>query len=139
VTIGNNEPDPNAVVLLFSVASTPPSREKIAVEMLQPSAPALEPTDSAVKQLHSWDGDVTRTDSRGHFTVRVPDKGSYYLLVVSTTQHNEPAAIDRSDIAQLGRYVTRPADLIRNHRYLWQTLDIQGDVYDHIAHMGPEK
>jgi phage FluMu protein Com len=126
-----DEPDPNAVVLLFSATSSPPSREKLAVEILQPSAAVLKPTHNAVKQLHSWDGDLTRTDSDGRFTVRVPDKGAYYLLVLSTTLHKESAAIDRSDIAQLGRYVTRPANLIRNHRYLWQTLDVKGDVYDH--------
>ena len=37
-----------------------------------------------------------------------------YAFVDSAYLHNRP-----------------PADLIRNHRYLWQTLDVKGDVYDH--------
>jgi DNA-directed RNA polymerase subunit RPC12/RpoP len=131
VLLPTGEADADAVVVLLSDRNTPSSIERFPANLLLPSAQPIEPTDILFKNMRSHDADATRSDSNGRFTVRPPDHGAYYLLVLSTKQNDEPNAIPRADIAQMGRYVDRPADLIRNHRYRWTDLKITGDRLDH--------
>lgn len=122
--------DSSAVILLFPVDSAPSSGDRLVVEPLQPSAEPIKPGSALHRRLRSMDADTTRTDGRGSFTVRAPDVGEYYLLVLSARQNSQATVIPREHIAQLGRYVDRPADLIRNHLYRWQQVDIAGDRFD---------
>ena len=135
VVDASGAPDSNAVVLLFSERNSPQSSDRLIVETLRPNATPLKPSDTVVRQLRSFDADTTRTDSLGRFTVRAPDVGRYYLLVLSSKQNSQPSVIPRSDIAQLGRYVDRPADLIRNQRYRWEPIEIDTDRYEYVVQL----
>lgn len=135
VVDASGAPERNAVVLLFSERTAPQSSDRLVVETLRPSATPLKPTDQVVRDMRTFDADTTRTDEQGRFTVRAPDTGSYYLLVVSTKQNSRVSVIPRSDIAQIGRYVDRPADLIRNQRYHWRPIEIKSDQFEHVVKM----
>jgi len=135
VVDARGNPEPNAVVLLFSERTAPQSSDRLVVETLRPNATPLKPTDQVVRDMRTFDADTARTDGLGRFTVRAPDVGSYYLLVLSTKQNSQVSVIPRSDIAQIGRYVDRPADLIRNQRYHWRPIEIKSDHFEYVVKM----
>ena len=67
-------------------------------------------------------------DADGKFQVRLPDTGRYFVLVVSSNAYrNAGQDPSRGDIAQLGRYVQPPMDLLGQSKYEWRERTIRSD------------
>jgi hypothetical protein len=121
--------DADSLIMVFPEAHRPTAEERLAVEDFLLENPLPDGQHATLQALRSLGGDVSRTGTRGEFVLRVPDSGDYFLLAVSRNHRRNPGEpIARKDIAELGRYLTRPADLLRAQSYAWKTIEVEGDL-----------
>jgi hypothetical protein len=124
---GGDEPDDGAVVLIVPQNARPD--ERVNVEGLRPGDPMPDRDHPSLRAFTALGGDYTRTDAQGHFRLRVPDTGEYFLLVVShRAKRTGDEPLNRTHIAQIGGYVIPAAQLIGEQRYRWQTDRIDRDA-----------
>jgi hypothetical protein len=61
--------------------------------------------------------------------LRVRDAGPYFLLYLSRAKAPAGATrVDRQVLAELGRYVDRPNELLAENAFQWRSLDVQRDL-----------
>ena len=122
-----DEPDDGAVVLIVPQNARPD--ERVNVEGLRPGDPMPDRDHPSLRAFTALGGDYTRTDAQGHFRLRVPDTGEYFLLVVShRAKRSGDEPLNRTHIAEIGGYVIPAAQLIGEQRYRWQTQRIDRDA-----------
>jgi hypothetical protein len=123
---GRQLPDEGSVVIAVPADRRPEPDRKAAFEGLRPGDPTPLADNPSLRTIRSLGGDVRRTDSDGNFQMQVANPGSYYVLVISSHVHR-PAqdSFDKRHIAQLGRYVVAPLDLLADRQYLWQLITIR--------------
>lgn len=125
---GTMFPDEGAVVLFVPAGERPANDEKVAFEGLRPDDLPLAPQSESVQRLRLLGGGHARTDTNGEYRVTLPRGGKFYVLVLSHHgKRAENVLPNRSDLAQLGRYVTSAADLIGEQRYRWRLEDVTRD------------
>ena len=70
-----------------------------------------------------------RADAEGHFSMVVPDRGEYYILIISRNvgrpRDTDP---DEGDMMELGRYFTMAQRLVSRYKYGWQKYDVHGGM-----------
>lgn len=111
-----SEVDPGSTVILLP-RSTFPS-EKLPIDSLRPSDTELAPDDPTVQEIRRMGGDVARTGSNGQYHLRVPNKGSFYLLAISNN-HPRTGVIKAKDLGEISRYFSGTSDLIGQQSYRW--------------------
>ncbi len=119
-------PDEGSIVLLLPVTRRPD--EKIAAHDLVPGTDPLAEDHPAKAVLHSLGGDYARVDRHGKYRVRSGTAGRFVLLIVSS--HSVRADDDHptaNQLAQLGRYVSPPTEMLDRHRYHWTELLLRDD------------
>ncbi|MEX1224370.1 MAG: hypothetical protein WEA31_07460 [Pirellulales bacterium] len=123
-------PDRGAVVLAVPADSKP--EEKIPVEDLLPQSQMPAAGNLALQQLATLGGDYTRADDAGNFALYLTP-GRYHLLYISYAARRPGGnQVARQDFAEIGAYVTSGYDLIGQHRYQFQTVDVRlGARLDH--------
>ena len=125
---GQNRPDNGAIVLVVPTEERPSRESKAEVAGLRPGDPIPRDDSDNLRIIRSIGGAYTRVDADGQFQIQLPDTGRYFVLVVSgnayRTAGQDP---NRGDIAQLGRYVQPPMDLLGQSKYEWRERTIRSD------------
>ncbi|MBP89950.1 MAG: hypothetical protein CMJ64_25120 [Planctomycetaceae bacterium] len=125
---GQNRPDNGAIVLVVPTEERPSRESKAEVAGLRPGDPVPQDDSDNLRIIRSIGGAYTRVDADGQFHVQLPDTGRYFVLVVSGNAYrNAGQDPNRGDIAQLGRYVQPPMDLLGQSKYEWRELTIRND------------
>ena len=128
-----NLPDEGAVVAIVPQSAERPD-EKATIEGLRPGDPTPDAAHSGVAVLRGLGGGYARADAAGQFELRVPDRGTYLVLVVSREKRARSAdEIQTADLLQLGPYFKNAADLLAGHRYQLTMEPIRGDRHLHVA------
>ncbi len=127
-----NEPDDGAIVVVVPRDARPGQGEKLGIEAFRPGSEPLDVTSAEVQALQGLGGNVARTDAEGKFSLRVPDKGNYFVLVLSGNSQRGGAAADINDLAEIGRYFLTAADLVGTHSYRWTPEPIGRDRTFHV-------
>lgn len=118
--------DPGAVAMVFPQEMRPESRfELVGLRSRDPEPAEDHPTLRAIRSLG---GDYARADQNGVFRLRVPDRGKYYVLVISATRRrSEQDEIPRQVRAELGRFFQLEAEMFGGYDFRWQPEIVRGD------------
>jgi hypothetical protein len=125
---GNARPDDGSVVLVVPTEDRPAPTNKAAIEGLRPGDPVPQDDSENLQIIHAIGGAYTRADADGGYQIRLPDSGKYFVLVVSRNAYRGAGEdLDLNDIAQLGRYVRPPTELLGNRKYEWREVLLRSD------------
>lgn len=115
---GSSLPDDGSVVIVLPTEQRPSPTGKAPVEGLRPSDPMPRGDSENLRIIQSIGGAYARADNDGEYQLTLPDTGSYFVLVVSKNRYRtEGEELDKADIAQLGRYVQPPTELLGDSKY----------------------
>jgi hypothetical protein len=121
---GTRRGDEGAVVIVLPAGKLPDKR--LPVAGLQPGDPLPAAGDATSSALAEYGAAASRADVSGEFSFFVPAAGSYRILVISRHAMREAdEQSEQRDLSDLGNYFDTPADLLRRHRYRWQTRDLR--------------
>lgn len=130
VTYGEEAPlpDDGCVVIVLPVDRRPALDERVAVDGLRPGDPLPLDQNISLRTLRGLGGDCGRTNERGQFQIRLPDRGRYHVLVISRrAARSETSRIEMADVAQIGQYFKSVVDLLEDRKYQWRTMTIRSD------------
>jgi len=117
------EPDNRAVVMALPVGKFP--EKKLTFQGIRPSDREPAPSHPTIRQISELGGVYARTDDEGRFDTVVPDKGSYWVLVISAHAGRPKGNdIDEPDLEQLGNYFSQPELLIGRYKYRFTKEEI---------------
>lgn len=120
-----SSPDAGSIVIIVPELAKPDPRVRQQLEGL---ATATSDMDPAVAVLRELGGDFAVAQDSGQFQLRLPDRGAYYLLVMSANVPRPAAeAYDRSDLAQIGSFFGPATRLVGDRRYQWSLKQVGGD------------
>jgi hypothetical protein len=133
---GHALPDEGAVFLCLPVGGPQAGAPQAgAVPAHHPSAEGLAPSDqppsegdAAVRAIREMGGAYARADRSGQFMTYVPERGKYYVLIVSchaTRIGKTPTEED--DLAKLEEYLDQANRLIRGRQYRWTQEELRLD------------
>ena len=80
-----------------------------------------------LRAITSIGGDYTRADDEGRFELRVPDRGSYFLLVISASARRRGDDQPKTTLAQIGRFFQLTSNLFEGYAYRWQEEAVRRD------------
>ena len=79
--------------------------------------------------IQVWRGAYARADLNGRYRLRLPDRGKYFLLVIS---HHSPRSREKPPettiMQQMGRFFELRVDLVGGKSYSWELKFIRGDM-----------
>ena len=78
-----------------------------------------------------------RGQSEGRFQLRVPDRGSYFLLVISAHVSQDDKEQSKSTLAQIGRFFRLTPEMFEGHAIRWQEEDVRRDRQLNIVFANP--
>ncbi|MBN2023166.1 MAG: hypothetical protein JW809_10275 [Pirellulales bacterium] len=120
---GHATDDWGAVVVFLPQTRRPDV--KISTAGLGPDAPAPPSDLPAVARIRELGGVYARADRQGTFSVVLPDRGRYNVLLVSAKANRpEGSLIEQVDLDELARYFHRPERLIGCRQYRWTVRDL---------------
>ncbi len=120
-------PDPGAVVAVIPESGVRPQR-KAPVSGLRPDDATPDENHHGIAILRELGGDYGRTDDRGRFQVRVPDRGKYLVLVVSSMRDvRDLDDISTADLVKLGPFFDNAAGLLGRHEYRLTSEVVRSD------------
>jgi phage FluMu protein Com len=118
--------DQNAVIIALPEGKYP--KTKISFQGIRPKATSTESHES-VQMIRKLGGEYARADASGEFSMVLPDRGSYHLLIISNqATRPEGTEIDEADVIELERYFSMAGPLISRSKYSWTLREIE----DHI-------
>jgi hypothetical protein len=126
-------PDADSTILILPAEHRPGPNERASIEGLRPQDPRPNETNSALRAIQAMGGSYARSDDQGRYQVRVSEPGTYFVLFVSANAYREnDEELDKTDLAQIGRYVLPATDLLGDHAYHWESVAINRDrMIDH--------
>jgi len=117
------EPDNRAVVMALPVGKFP--EKKLTFQGIRPADREPAPSHPTVRQIRELGGVYARADDEGSFDMVVPDKGSYWVLVISAhAGRPKDSDIEEPDLDQLGNYFSQPELLIGRYKYRFTEEEI---------------
>lgn len=120
-------PDEGAVIILLPQNNQKPE-ERAMVAGLRPGDPPPGELHRGLAVLRQLGAGYARADDKGHYSVQLPDRGRYLMLVISQARQLKSAAdIQTQDILKIGPYFDNGADLIGKQRYRLTTESIRGN------------
>lgn len=127
-TAGGKEfPDDGAVVIALPHDEHPD--ERAPIEGLRPEDTQELTSVRGVNMIQLWRGAFAQTDLQGRYQLRLPDRGKYFLLVIS---HHSPRSREKppetAAMQQMGRFLESPSDLVGGKNYSWELKFIRGDL-----------
>ena len=123
---GSQQVDEGAIVLLLPETERPERSGRLSVSQLLQSSGSQE-GGSTVELVRTWGGDLCRVETGGFYYLRAKDAGTYYVLFLSSHSRSEAKDLDRQVLAELGRYVDRPHDLLGARRFAWHKIQLSAD------------
>jgi hypothetical protein len=127
---GTTRPGEGALVVLFPEQDRPERSGRIPAGLfLQhgPNAAGNPSSDQLLDRLRQLGGDLCRVEEAGFYYVRARQPGTYFVLYLAPSTRNDAAPLDRQVLAELGRYVDRPHELLGPRRFRWQRIELRGD------------
>jgi hypothetical protein len=122
-----NLADEGAVIAIIPQNQQKPDERAPAVG-LRPEDTTPGENDRGVAILRELGGGYARTDTRGRFQVRLPDRGKYLVLIISRARQLESLdEISTEDLLKLGPYFDNAADLLGRQRYQLTQEVVRGD------------
>ena len=120
--------DDGATVLIVPRDQRPDRQERIACEGLGPLQQPPAANDDAVQAIRRLGGDYARTDRQGRYRLRAPDRGRYFLLVISANRTLDSGEeMSRSDLSEIGAYFRPATELLGDQKFQWRVLRVQED------------
>ncbi|MCL4206915.1 MAG: hypothetical protein KJ000_30910 [Pirellulaceae bacterium] len=117
--------DHGAVAMVFPQGSRPETKlEIVGLRPRDSEPPADHPALLAIRNLG---GDYARADQDGAFRLHVPDRGKYFVLVISANRRSVDPEIPRSVLVEVGRFFQLAPDLFAGYDYRWQAETVRGD------------
>lgn len=117
--------DQGAVAMVFPQGARPETKlEIVGLRPRDPEPPADHPAVLAIRNLG---GDYARADQDGAFRLHVPDRGKYFVLVISANRRSLDPEIPRSVLVEVGRFFQLAPDLFAGYEYRWQAETVRGD------------
>jgi hypothetical protein len=117
--------DHGAVAMVFPQGARPET--KLEILGLRPRDPEPPQDHPAVLAIRNLGGDYARADQDGAFRLHLPDRGKYFLLIISANRRNSDPEIPRPILAQIGRFFQLAPDLFAGYDYRWQEETVRGD------------
>ena len=129
VVLRDDEGEANADVGAVAIVVPRDVRPEQKAEIigLRPQDPDPVEGHLGLLSITSIGGDYTRTDDEGRFELRVPDRGSYFLLVISTRAGRQEDDPSKTVLAQIGRFFQLTPNLLEGHAYRWQEESVRRD------------
>jgi hypothetical protein len=118
-------PDPGAVAIAVPRDLRP--EQKIQIVGLRPQDPPPAEDDEAVQAIRRLGGDYARADAEGRYRLRLPDRGTYFLLFISAAASRGDRPPSKTQLAQIGRFFLLSPQLLDGHAFVWQEELIRGD------------
>jgi phage FluMu protein Com len=98
--------------------------QRFAAQDLRPNAPPLE-SKATQRLIRGCGGDCGWADEAGDVTLKLPERGAYRVLIVSTRIKRPPKTeIDGPDETEMGKYFIAPERLIGPFKYRWLTQKV---------------
>lgn len=125
---GQAVPDDGAIVVILPQNARPDPTNKFPAQPLMPGSSSEETDQQLRSGIRDLGGDFVRVDAMGEFTLNVPDRGKYFVLVLSRGAVRPAGELPKpTDLAQIGRYFLPADELLGNSRYVWQDETVRGD------------
>lgn len=123
-------PDDGAVVIMLPAGKYPEKR--FPIKGLGPGdSKSSEPQDT-IAAIKALGGDYVRADSQGQFSLTLPDRGKYRVLVISRhAERPKDHRIEEPDLMELDRYFDQTERLIARSQYR-STVEETTDRVHHI-------
>lgn len=130
---GTPIPEAGAAVLILPAERKPRRDAKIDAAAFGPLAPVPAENEPAMAHLESLGGVYLRTDASGDFRASLPQRGRYYVLIVSRESAGGAVEPSRTDLATLGEYVVDALALLGSQRYHLTTAELaDGSRFEHL-------
>jgi hypothetical protein len=121
-----NMPDAGAVVIFLPQTRDPGRR--VSAQGLRPDEAVPDAPLAAAQELRDMGGAYTRADEQGRYEVQLADRGTYYVLVISSqAQRQAGEDVNTQDLVKINRFVENAADLLADSRYQFSTESVRGD------------
>jgi hypothetical protein len=118
-------PDHGAVAIVFPQDARPEAKLEILGLRPQDAEPPAD--HPALLAIRGMGGDYARADDEGSFRLQVPDRGQYFVMVISATRRNSDRELAKTTLAQVGRFFQLAPDLFSGYDYRWQQETVKGD------------
>jgi DNA-directed RNA polymerase subunit RPC12/RpoP len=113
-----NSADASAVIVVLP--QTEQLDERAPTAGLRPDAAPPKPDDRGLEIIRTIGGAYARADEQGRFDVELPDRGKYFILVLSANAKRKASATPATeDILKMSRYFEDAADFLGRNRYQW--------------------
>jgi len=122
---GETAPDDGAAVLVVPRDLRP--EQKVEIVGLRPQDTPPDENHAGLQAICGLGGDYARTDLEGRFQLRVPDRGSYFLLVISAHVSQDDKEQPKNTLAQIGRFFRLTPEMFEGHAIRWQEESVQRD------------
>lgn len=122
---GETAPDGGAVVVIVPRDLRP--EQQASMRGLRPQDPPPEPDHAGLQTLYALGGDYARADAEGRFQLRVPNRGDYFLLVISAHAGQDDREQPKATLAQIGRFFQLTPNMFEGHAIRWQEESVQRD------------
>jgi len=120
------QPDIGAVILVLPADKRPD--EKIPPITLRPDQPPPPGNHPSRTHIASWGGYFVRADANGKYRIPGIPPGPYFTLFLSGNAKRESDKRSRgTDLAEIGRYILSPTDLVGDFQYRWQRRELAGE------------
>src|SRR5262249_37939828 len=124
---GRNLPDPGAVIAVVPQKGQRPD-EKAPVLGLRPDDPTPDDTNRGIAILHQIGGNYARADENGRFQIKVPNRGRYFVLVISREREARTSQdLTTGDLLKLSPFFDNAADLVGRQRYQLLARNVRSD------------
>jgi hypothetical protein len=122
---GETTPDGGAAVVIVPRDLRP--EQQASMLGLRPQDPPPDQDHAGRQTLYGLGGDYARADAAGRFQLRVPDRGNYFLLVISAHAGQDDREQPKTKLAQIGRFFQLTPNMFEGHAIRWQEEDVQRD------------
>jgi phage FluMu protein Com len=122
---GETTPDGGAAVVVVPRDLRP--EQQASMLGLRPQDPPPSEDHAGLQALYGLGGDYDRADAQGRFQLRVPDRGNYFLLVISEHAGQDDREQPKTTLAQIGRFFQLTPNMFEGHAIRWQEENVQRD------------
>ncbi len=119
--------DERAVIIALPANAAPDS--PISIHGLRPQDPDPPQSLRGLRLLEELGAVYARANAEGRFDMIAPDRGEYYILLISRNagrpRDTDP---DEGDALEMGRYFITPERLVSRYKYRWKKYDVHGGM-----------
>ncbi len=110
------KPDERGVCIILPVDKFP--EKPLIADGIRPSDTNPLKSHPSLRMIRELGGVYARADEQGSFDALVPDKGDYWVLIISGhSARDKNDEIDEPDLEELGHYFGQPELLIGRYKY----------------------